>query len=61
MTVTIIPKLDGNKSLKEADPVLYEIIRDEEKRQFRGLELIASEVCGCLSATKFVFIVSIIQ
>eukprot|EP01084_Bolivina_argentea_P297898 513284_1 len=33
----------GNKSLREVDPDIYAIIKEEEKRQFTGLELIASE------------------
>ena len=32
-----------NKPLKEVDPELDELIREEKKRQRRGLELIASE------------------
>jgi glycine hydroxymethyltransferase len=30
-------------SLKVHDPVLYKLIEQEKKRQFRGIELIASE------------------
>lgn len=33
----------GLLSLKEADPVLYDLIEKEKTRQFIGLELIASE------------------
>jgi glycine hydroxymethyltransferase len=32
-----------NRPLKEDDPAIYELIQQEKKRQFRGLELIASE------------------
>lgn len=35
----------GSLSLKEADPELFKIIKNEEERQRCGLELIASEVC----------------
>lgn len=30
-------------TLKEHDPVLYKLIENEKKRQYRGIELIASE------------------
>jgi glycine hydroxymethyltransferase len=30
-------------SLKEHDPELYKLIENEKKRQYRGIELIASE------------------
>eukprot|EP01084_Bolivina_argentea_P285467 489538_1 len=33
----------GNRALKDCDPEIYAIIKEEEKRQFTGLELIASE------------------
>jgi glycine/serine hydroxymethyltransferase len=33
-----------NLSLEQADPEMYKILKNEEKRQFSGLELIASEV-----------------
>jgi len=33
----------GNRRLKDSDPEIYAIIKAEEKRQFTGLELIASE------------------
>ena len=39
-----VPKLLGNQSLEEADPELFDLIEQEKSRQFRGLELIASEV-----------------
>jgi len=35
--------LDGNRPLKIADPVVYNLIKEEEIRQRDGLELIASE------------------
>merc|ERR1712151_2596 len=37
------PKLPGNKSLKEADPAMAELIAEEKARQMRSIELIASE------------------
>eukprot|EP01132_Coremiostelium_polycephalum_P003970 gene3970-4966_t len=40
---TTTPSNLGNRSVKEADPEIYNLIRDEKKRQFTGLELIASE------------------
>jgi len=40
---SVVPKLVGNVSLSEADPELYKMIEHEKRRQFRGLELIASE------------------
>jgi len=36
-------KLSGKASLAEQDPEIYELIQKEGKRQFNGLELIASE------------------
>lgn len=36
--------MSHEKSLKEQDPEIFEIIEKEKKRQFFGLELIASEV-----------------
>jgi glycine hydroxymethyltransferase len=38
-----VPKIAGNTPLKEHDPELFDIIECEKARQFRGLELIASE------------------
>jgi len=37
------PQLPGNKSLKEADPTMYNLIEEEKNRQLRCIELIASE------------------
>merc|ERR1719436_226840 len=37
------PALPGNRSLKEADPVMYDLIEEEKSRQLRCIELIASE------------------
>jgi len=37
------PKLPGNRSLKEADPVMFELIQEEKARQLCSIELIASE------------------
>mmetsp|Transcript_27370 Transcript_27370/g.46054 ORF Transcript_27370/g.46054 Transcript_27370/m.46054 type:complete len:457 (+) Transcript_27370:80-1450(+) len=34
---------NSNMSLEKADPEMYAILKNEEKRQFNGLELIASE------------------
>ena len=33
-----------NTALKDDDPEIYNLIQEEKRRQFRGLELIASEV-----------------
>eukprot|EP00760_Papus_ankaliazontas_P027245 PhM_4_TR3232/c0_g1_i1/m.19581/K00600/glyA, SHMT; glycine hydroxymethyltransferase len=38
-----IPKLPQNRSLEEQDPELFDLIEREKARQFRGLEMIASE------------------
>lgn len=32
-----------NSPLSEFDPEMYELVREEKKRQLKGLELIASE------------------
>merc|ERR1711957_1014975 len=37
------PKLSGNRSLREADPVMAGLIEEEKSRQMRCIELIASE------------------
>merc|ERR1712151_1339828 len=37
------PKLAGNRSLKDADPTMAELIAEEKARQMRSIELIASE------------------
>ncbi|CAL1352597.1 unnamed protein product [Linum trigynum] len=37
----------GNQSISEADPELFEIIGKEKERQFKGIELIASENFVC--------------
>jgi glycine/serine hydroxymethyltransferase len=37
-------KFEGNRSLKEVDEEIYNLIQEEKDRQIRGLELIASEV-----------------
>jgi len=37
------PPLSGNRSLKEADPVMAQFVEDEKERQTRCIELIASE------------------
>ena len=39
-----IPLLQQNKPLSEVDPELFQLIEGERKRQWIGLELIASEV-----------------
>lgn len=39
-----------NTPLREADPEIYKLVKDEERRQFCSLELIASEVkLGCMA------------
>eukprot|EP00759_Apiculatamorpha_spiralis_P007507 PhF_6_TR1463/c0_g1_i1/m.2635/K00600/glyA, SHMT; glycine hydroxymethyltransferase len=38
-----VPSLPQNRSLLEQDPDLFDIIEKEKARQFRGLEMIASE------------------
>jgi glycine hydroxymethyltransferase len=37
------PQLPGNKTLKEADPVMHALVEEEKGRQLRSIELIASE------------------
>jgi len=37
------PQLSGNRSLKEADPVIHDLIQEEKARQMKSIELIASE------------------
>uniref|UniRef100_A0A1J3EXU3 Serine hydroxymethyltransferase n=1 Tax=Noccaea caerulescens TaxID=107243 RepID=A0A1J3EXU3_NOCCA len=37
----------GNQSLEEADPEIHEFMEKEKQRQFRGIELIASENFVC--------------
>jgi glycine hydroxymethyltransferase len=34
----------GNMSLAECDPTIFDLAEKEKNRQWRGLELIASEV-----------------
>lgn len=34
----------GQESLKDDDPEIWSLVKDEKKRQLEGLELIASEV-----------------
>ncbi|KAL0484133.1 glycine hydroxymethyltransferase [Acrasis kona] len=41
--MTNIPLLEQNKTLKEVDPDLHDLVEKERKRQWKGLELIASE------------------
>ena len=55
----------GLTPLSEADPVMYDLIEREKNRQWRGLELIASEVSisidlcwGEITAIYFYFIFS---
>merc|ERR1719223_1036552 len=38
-----MPQLPGNRSLKDADPAMAELIAEEKSRQMRSIELIASE------------------
>lgn len=42
-TVTTSDKHLLSGTLQETDPELYELVKSEKKRQFTGLELIASE------------------
>lgn len=44
-----LPLLKQNKPLEEVDPELFDLIERERTRQWKGLELIASEVCHVLS------------
>merc|ERR1712045_302018 len=37
------PKLSGNRPLSEADPVMFDLVKQEKARQMRSIELIASE------------------
>ncbi|XP_076890874.1 serine hydroxymethyltransferase 7-like [Bidens hawaiensis] len=37
----------GNQSLQEADPDIFEILQKEKERQYKGIELIASENFVC--------------
>jgi len=37
------PKLSGNRTLLEADPVVHALVQEEKARQMRSIELIASE------------------
>jgi glycine hydroxymethyltransferase len=41
--MSIPPSIPQNRSLLEQDPELFDIIEKEKSRQFRGLEMIASE------------------
>lgn len=43
MAAAIPTTLPGNQSLEEHDPELFDLIEQEKNRQWRGLELIASE------------------
>jgi hypothetical protein len=45
LAATIYPQ-PGNVSLQEHDPEMYDLIEREKSRQWRSLELIASEVSG---------------
>ena len=44
-----------NKPLKEHDPELFNLIEKEKDRQFRGLEMIASEVAAVLKFATIFF------
>merc|ERR1719224_34673 len=37
------PQLSGNRTLKEADPEMFDLVEQEKARQLRSIELIASE------------------
>ncbi|CAG2179587.1 unnamed protein product, partial [Oppiella nova] len=41
-----------NQTLDESDPQLFQLIRDEKRRQKRGLEMIASENFTSLSVLQ---------
>jgi hypothetical protein len=43
--------ISGLKTLAEADPEMHALIEQEKIRQWSGLELIASEVCGPLASS----------
>ncbi|EFC43488.1 hydroxymethyltransferase [Naegleria gruberi] len=43
MSSSTTPKLIGNTPLSQADPELFDLIEKEKERQWKGLELIASE------------------
>ena len=47
----VSPKGTGQEPLQSHDPELYELIQEEAKRQWSGLELIASEVSGPRNTT----------
>ena len=44
--------LPGNTSLKEHDPDMHKLIEQEKNRQWKSLELIASEVRLFLAGTR---------
>ena len=37
--------IDMNRTLEEQDPEIADLVEREKNRQWKGLELIASEVC----------------
>jgi len=37
------PVLEGNRSLRDADPVMFDLVQEEKARQRKSIELIASE------------------
>jgi len=43
----------GTEPLSQSDPVIWELIQKEKKRQINGLELIASEVSGQVKLRNF--------
>ena len=46
------PKMLMN--LAEMDPVMAALIEKEKSRQFRGIELVASEVCALPRSNKLI-------
>ena len=38
--------IDGNRFLADQDPEIHDLVEREKNRQWKGLELIASEVCA---------------
>jgi len=44
--------IDGNQTLEQADPEVHDLVEREKHRQWKGLELIASEVPHMLLIVK---------
>lgn len=45
----------ADEPLQKKDPDVYQILQNEQKRQYEGLELVASEVMHYFVYVKFVF------